>query len=199
MLGLTASVATRWARFASSSSKRSISIGTDMISSVISLQKARPWYMTDADGSNQAVDNAVTMKELFEGRTVAIFGVPAPFTGVCTNAHYPPYQELADSLMSNGIDKIVCYSVSDPYAMDGWQRALKNDPEKIQFLADPDSTFANAYGVDAKYESCSLGSRSIRFSMIVKDGIVTTFQEVEDAASDAANLLDSIKEISEAA
>ena len=64
---------------------RSISIGTDMASSAISLQKPRPWYMCADEGSNQAKDNAVTLKELFgRDKTVAVFGVPAPFTGTCT-------------------------------------------------------------------------------------------------------------------
>ena len=64
---------------------RSISIGTDMVSSVISLQKSRPWYMCADEGSNKAEDNAVTLKELFgRDKTLAVFGVPAPFTGTCT-------------------------------------------------------------------------------------------------------------------
>ena len=64
---------------------RFISIGTDMVSSVISLQKPRPWYMCADEGSNKAKDNAITLKELFgRDKTLAVFGVPAPFTGTCT-------------------------------------------------------------------------------------------------------------------
>ena len=37
--------------------------------------------------SNQAADNAVPLKKLFAGRKVALFGVPAPFTGTCTQEH----------------------------------------------------------------------------------------------------------------
>jgi hypothetical protein len=44
---------------------RSIAIGTDMVSSVISLQKARPWYTCSDTGSNQAADNQVLLSELF--------------------------------------------------------------------------------------------------------------------------------------
>jgi len=178
---------------------RSITVGTDMMSSVVSLQKSRPWYNSDAEGSNMAADNAVTLKELFSSsKTVAVFGVPAPFTGVCTNAHFPGYRRLADEMRKAGCDEIVCYAVSDPYAMHGWQKSMMNEEEsKITMLADPGATFAKAYGVDAVYDDSSLGLRSKRFSMIVCNGIVTNFRIVEDAASDADTLLGELKELQE--
>lgn len=156
---------------------RNISVGTDMISTAISLQKARPWYMSEEEGSNLAKDNAVTMKDLFANKVVALFGVPAPFTGTCTNEHYPGYKALADDLKAAGVDEIVCYSVSDPYAHRGWSRALDNDDAKITFLADPDRSFAKAYGVEATYNEASLGERSIRFSMLVNNGTVVNFHK----------------------
>jgi glutaredoxin/glutathione-dependent peroxiredoxin len=177
---------------------RSITVGTDMVSSVISLQKCRPWFMSADEGSNMAADNVVTLKELFaDNKTVAMFGVPAPFTGTCTNAHYPPYKTHAESLLKAGADEIVCYSVSDPYAMHAWSVSLGNDPQKIRFLADTDGSFAKAYGVDNNYDAVSLGDRSKRFSMIVKNGHVMTFRIVDDAAKDAETLLAELKEVME--
>jgi glutaredoxin/glutathione-dependent peroxiredoxin len=177
---------------------RSITIGTDMLSSVISLQKARPWHMSDATGSNQAADNAVSLKELFSDRTVVLFGVPAPFTGTCTKTHYPPYKKHADDIIKAGADEIVCYSVTDPYAHRGWEEALGNDPDKIKFLADPDAKFARAYGLDVRYDACSLGLRSKRFSMIVANGTVQAFRLVtQDEGQDAAAILEELKEMKE--
>ena len=178
---------------------RSIMVGTDMISSAITLQRARPWYMNDTDGSNLAIDNAITLKELFRGRLVAVFGVPAPFTGTCTNEHYPGYRAIADELKATyGVDEIVCYSVSDPYAHHGWSRSLQNDDARITFLSDPDGAFAGAYGIDQSYDGVSLGRRSIRFSMIVYDGTVMNFRKIVDrAADDAATLLQEVKEMRE--
>jgi peroxiredoxin len=177
-----------------SATRRSITIGTDMLSTVISLQKARPWSM---EGSNKAVDNAVTLKDLFADKTVGVFGVPAPFTGTCSNEHYPGYQKLAAQLREAGIHEIVCVAVSDPYAHYAWHQALANNPEEITFLADTDATFARAYGVDTLLDECSLGLRSKRFSMIVTDGTVSTFRLVEDAAGDAEVMLADLKEINE--
>jgi peroxiredoxin len=172
-----------------------IAPGTSMLSSVIHLEKARPWYNSASEGSNLASDNAVRLTDIFKGKTVALFGVPAPFTGTCTNEHYPGYKKLADELLDAGCDEIICYSVSDPYAHHGWQLALKNDTEKIKFFADPEATFAKAYGVDRVYDKVSLGTRSERFSMIVVDGNVAYFKVVDNAAADAEQLLEELREI----
>ena len=145
--------------------------------------------MNDSD-SNLADDNAVTMPELFQGKKVAIFGVPAPFTGTCTTAHYPPYQKLQDKFVAKGVDKLVCYSVADPYAHYNWGKTMGNDFDKISFLADVDGAWARSNELEQDYTVASLGHRSARFSMIVDNGIVTAFNLVEDADGDAELLLE---------
>jgi glutaredoxin/glutathione-dependent peroxiredoxin len=180
--------------------QRSISVGTDVISSsTVSLQKARPWYNSDHDGSNLASDNAVTMNDLFRDKTVVVFGVPAPFTGTCTLAHYPPYKKLADEFLNSaGVDEIVCYSVTDPYTHYHWAEKMGNDRGKIRFLADaPDGSFAKAFGLAAEYDTeYSLGLRSERFSMLVLNGIVQVFCMVaeDDANKDAETMLQNVKD-----
>lgn len=178
--------------------KNSIDIGSDMISEDITLQKARPWYLTEEEGSNLNKDNAVTLKELFDGKKVVVFGVPAPFTGTCTNEHYPPYKEKADEFLKEGVGKIVCYSVSDPYAHHAWAKALNNDFDKIQFLADADASFAHEYGLEMDASVVALGTRSQRFSMLVENGIVKIFRIIgpeDDASKDAEMLLGDIKKV----
>jgi peroxiredoxin len=175
----------------------SIAVGTDMLSSVIRLQQARPWYNSSDEGSNQASDNEVKLLDLFEGKTVAVFGVPAPFTGTCTLEHYPAYKALAKDFKKAGCDEIVCYTVSDPYAHHSWQVSMENNEKEIKFLADPDASFARAYGLDRAYDDCSLGQRSERFSMIVSNGTVTNFRIVENATTDAGELLSELKELME--
>uniref|UniRef100_A0A7S1YSF4 Thioredoxin domain-containing protein n=1 Tax=Ditylum brightwellii TaxID=49249 RepID=A0A7S1YSF4_9STRA len=144
--------------------------------------------MNDAD-SNLAKDNAVSMTDLFQNQKVAVFGVPAPFTGTCTTAHYPPYQRLQNEFKAKGFDAVVCYSVADPYAHYNWGLAMGNDFDSIAFLADVDGEWARSNDLQRDYTGASLGHRSARFSMVVEDGIVKAFNLVEDAEKDAEVLL----------
>uniref|UniRef100_A0A6V2QTX9 Thioredoxin domain-containing protein n=1 Tax=Ditylum brightwellii TaxID=49249 RepID=A0A6V2QTX9_9STRA len=171
-----------------STTKRDISVGTDLTKNECTLQKARPWHMNDAD-SNLAKDNAVSMTDLFQNKKVAVFGVPAPFTGTCTTAHYPPYQRLQNEFKAKGFDAVVCYSVADPYAHYNWGLAMGNDFDSIAFLADADGEWARSNDLERDYTGASLGHRSARFSMVVEDGIVKAFNLVEDAEKDAEVLL----------
>ena len=69
------------------------------------------------------------------------------------------------------------------------------------FLADPDASFAVKYGVDGEsrgvaqaYADHSIGRlNSIRFSMLVADGVVKSFNVVEDAIKDAETLLSDLR------
>ena len=163
-----------------------VKVGFNLLSAHLSLQKCRPWHM---DGkSNKAVDNAVTLEELFKGRRVALFGVPAPFTGTCTTAHVPPYNKHADAFASK-VDELICYTVADPHCHHNWAKSMGVDTSKLSFMCDPTGEVASAWGVEKEYNASSLGRRSERFSMLVDDGKVVSFQLVDDAAKDAEVLL----------
>jgi glutaredoxin/glutathione-dependent peroxiredoxin len=177
---------------------RNISIGTNLQSTAVTLQKARVWAQCASEGSNQKSDNEIKLTDLFSnGRTVVVFGVPAPFTGACTHLHYPGYATAAPQLYNAGVHSILCYSVTDPYAHHGWALSMQNNPDHITFVADPDASFAKAYGIDTNYDAVSLGTRSKRFSMIVQNGIVQTFRLVDDAATDAKEVLEELQELKE--
>ncbi len=167
---------------------RNIATGTLLTDSSTSWQQARPWHMDDKN-SNLAKDNALTMTDIFKSKKVAVFGVPAPFTGTCTHAHYPPYQKLQDEFKKKNVDEIICYSVADPYSHFSWGKGLGNDFDKISFLVDDTCEWAKEHGLDRDYTAVSLGHRSARFSMIVDDGVVKSFNIVEEAETDAETLL----------
>lgn len=183
-------------RLTTSFARRDIAVGTDLTKSSASLQKARPWFMSDDEGSNMAADNELKMSEIFPpNKSVAVFGVPAPFTGTCTTAHYPPYKQLADDFFSSQVDAILCYSVTDPFAHYNWAVNMGNDFDKIQFVADPTCEWAKEFELDADYSVASLGTRSKRFSMLVRDGKVVVFHDLtgKDASEDAPTLLQDAK------
>ena len=146
----------------------------------------------DDRNSNLSKDNAISMNDLFRGKTVAVFGVPAPFTGTCTTAHYPPYKTLRDDFSAKGVDEVVCYSVADPYALYNWGKSMDNDFARISFVADVDGEWAEQHDLIRDYSAASLGHRSERFSMLVEDGIVKSFNIVKDADKDAETLLSQV-------
>jgi peroxiredoxin len=152
----------------------------------LTLVHAHPWF---TEQSNDEADNAVDVGEFLAGRRVAIFGVPAPFTGTCTTYHVPGYQALQEEF-ADVVDELVCFSVCDPFGMDGWRSSLQVDRAKITFLADTQGKTTKAWGLGWDLSAVSLGERSVRFSMLVDDGEVVAFNKVEDAAGDAAMLLE---------
>ena len=66
----------------------------------LSLVHAHRWF---PEALNTEADNLIDCADLFAGRRVAIFGVPAPFTGTCTEEHVPGYQALQDDFVGKVI------------------------------------------------------------------------------------------------
>ena len=112
-----------------------------------------------------------TTAEVFGGKTVALFAVPGAFTPTCSAKHLPGFREKAGDLHGKGIDKIVCTSVNDAFVMKAWGEA-QNVGDDIVMLADGNGAFARALGLEMDASGFGMGSRSKRYSMLVKDGVV---------------------------
>ena len=110
--------------------------------------------------------------EVFGGKTVALFAVPGAFTPTCSAKHLPSFKENADALKAKGVDTIACTAVNDHFVMGAWAKDqdVSND---IVMLADGSGDFARAIGLDADFSKFGMGPRSKRYSMIVKDGVVS--------------------------
>ena len=117
--------------------------------------------------------------EIFGGKTVALFAVPGAFTPTCSARHLPSFREHAADLKAKGVDVIACTSVNDYFVMNAWAKD-QNVLDDIVMLADGSGDFAKAVGLDADFSKFGMGSRSKRYSMIVKDGVVQTLN-VEEA------------------
>ena len=117
--------------------------------------------------------------EVFGGKTVALFAVPGAFTPTCSARHLPSFREHAAALKAKGVDTIACTSVNDHFVMSAWAKD-QNVVDEIVMLADGSGEFAKAVGLDADFSKFGMGSRSKRYSMIVKDGVVETLN-VEEA------------------
>ena len=114
----------------------------------------------------------VTSDEYFAGRTVAVFSVPGAFTPTCSAKHLPGFKQHAPDLKSKGVDEIACLSVNDAFVMRAWgeDQAVGDD---IVMLGDGNGAFTEAVGLEMDGSKFGLGKRSQRYSMIVKDGVVT--------------------------
>ena len=110
---------------------------------------------------------------LFGGRTVALFSVPGAFTPTCSAKHLPGFIAKADEIKAKGVDEIVCTAVNDAFVMGAWGASAGAD-DKVSMLADGNGDFVKALGLTMDGTGAGLGMRGQRFSMIIKDGVVTT-------------------------
>ena len=101
-----------------------------------------------------------------------LFAVPGAFTPGCSNTHLPGYVVNADKIKDKGVDSIICMSVNDVFVMHAWGEA--QNAEGLIMLADGNGDLTEALGLSLDARGHGMGQRSQRFSMIVKDGIVTS-------------------------
>ncbi len=124
----------------------------------------------------------LTTGELFDGKTVVMFGVPGAFTPTCHMNHLPGFVEHADTIKGKGVDTIAVVSVNDVFVMDAWAKA-SNAGGSVTFLADTGAEFVEAAGLGLGPAPIFGHLRSQRFALIAKDGEVT-YIAVEDAPGD---------------
>jgi glutaredoxin/glutathione-dependent peroxiredoxin len=138
---------------------------------------------------------ARTTADIFKGRTVVLFGVPGAFTPTCSMNHLPGFLSKEAEIKAKGVDEIAVTSVNDVFVMDAWAKQ-SGGVGKITFLADGIAAFAKATGLTFDLTERGLGLRSIRYSMLVEDGIVRKLNIEESPAkaevSGAENLLKQI-------
>jgi glutaredoxin/glutathione-dependent peroxiredoxin len=113
----------------------------------------------------------ITTDEIFKGRKVVLFAVPGAFTPGCSVTHLPGYVINADKIKAKGVDTIVCVSVNDAWVMGAWGKA--SNAEEILMLADGNADLAKAMGLTLDGSGFGLGTRSQRYALIAKDGVVT--------------------------
>ena len=113
---------------------------------------------------------------MFAEKKVAFFAVPGAFTPTCSAAHLPGFVALADQFKARGVDSIVCLSVNDAFVMDAWGKA--QNAEHLLMIADGNADFTKSVGMDMDTDNFG-GVRSMRYSMLVEDGVVTALNVEE--------------------
>ena len=141
--------------------------------------------------------NPVEVSKATAGKTIALFAVPGAFTPTCSARHVPGYVEHFDAFKAAGVDEIWCVSVNDAFVMGAWGRDQKTST-KVRMLGDGNAAFSTATGLLLDLTAKSLGVRSRRYSMLVKDGVVQTLN-LDDGGklevSGAETLLAQVKTV----
>ncbi|MEM8799460.1 MAG: peroxiredoxin [Pseudomonadota bacterium] len=114
----------------------------------------------------------ITIEEIFAGKTVVLFSVPGAFTPTCSAKHLPGFIEHADAILGKGVDTIACIAVNDVFVMDAWGKS-QGAGDRVLMLADGNADFAKMLGLDLDVSAFGMGTRSQRFAMIAKDGVVS--------------------------
>ena len=112
----------------------------------------------------------LSTEEIFNNKTVVVFALPGAYTPTCSSSHLPRYNELAPVLKANGVDEVVCVSVNDTFVMNAWSK--DQEAENILMIPDGSGEFTDAMGMLVNKNDIGFGSRSWRYSMLVKDGTI---------------------------
>ena len=113
----------------------------------------------------------ITTSELFGNKKTILFAVPGAFTPGCSMQHLPGFVTNSEEILSKGADQIVCLSVNDAFVMDAWGK--EKGAEKILMLGDGNGDFTEATGLTMDGSGFGLGSRSLRYSMIIDNNVVS--------------------------
>lgn len=115
----------------------------------------------------------MTTEAIFAGKKVVLFAVPGAFTPGCSLTHLPGFVVNADKIKAKGVDSIVCLSVNDAFVMGAWGES--QNAEELIMLADGNAELTAALGLELDGSGFGMGTRSLRYAMIVDDGTVTAF------------------------
>ena len=133
----------------------------------------------------------ISTAELFGGKKVVLFAVPGAFTPTCSAKHLPGYVEHFDEFTRRGIE-VACLSVNDAFVMGAWADSQGIGKDEILMLGDGNGDLTRQLGLSMDAKGFGMGERSQRYSMIVKDGVVSQLnieQPGEFRVSSAEHLL----------
>lgn len=131
----------------------------------------------------QTIPTGITLKKVVNGEIsdtssddlkkgkIVIFGVPGAFTPVCDGQHLPSYSANAKAIKAKGVDQIICLTVNDPFVLQAWSKTSGVKDELI-FFSDGNADLTKALGLILDATALGLGLRSLRYVMILNNGIV---------------------------
>lgn len=119
---------------------------------------------------------SISYQELFEDKTVALFAMPGAFTPTCSKYHVPSIIATEETFKTHGVDTVAILTTNDPHVMAAWGMSNNIDPKKIVLLSDSGAEFTQNFGMIFSAPQSGLIRRSLRYALIAKNGVVTSFQ-----------------------
>ncbi|MGB0844915.1 MAG: peroxiredoxin [Alphaproteobacteria bacterium] len=132
--------------------------------------------------------------DLFAGKKVVMFGVPAAYSPTCSEQHVPGFVASIDQIKAKGVDTVVCHSVNDPFVMKAWA-ADQNVDDKLVMFPDADAALAKALGTNVDLSGAGLGVRSQRYALIAEDGVVSHIGVEDSPPAHGVSSAEAILEI----
>lgn len=132
-------------------------------------------------GENGA--ESVQLADKLKGRKVVIFGLPGAYTGTCTTSHVPSFMRTKPKFDAKGVDEIICISVNDPFVMKAWGESTGATAAGLTFLADSNSEFTKAVGMELNVPHLGFIDRLKRFSLYAEDGVVKVFNHGQETGA----------------
>lgn len=114
----------------------------------------------------------INSQALLDNSHIALFGLPGAFTRTCSAKHFPGFLEKRDAFLAKGIDRIICLSTNDVFVLNAWADKFDADG-KIMMVSDGNLNFTRAAGLEADMSANGFGPRCRRFSMLIKNGVIT--------------------------
>jgi peroxiredoxin len=121
---------------------------------------------------DQSGTATVSTAEVLGNGKVVVFGVPAAFSPICSDVHLPGFVVRSDDLHAQGVERVFCVAVNDPYVMAAWGRSQAVGG-KVALLADGNGDLARAMGLEIDLSGGGLGTRNKRYAAVIEDGVVT--------------------------
>jgi len=116
----------------------------------------------------------ITTDALFGDKTVVLFSVPGAFTPTCSARHLPGFIKHIGAFADKGVDAVACVAVNDPFVMDAWGTSAGADG-KVLMISDGNGALAEATGTAMDASKAAMATRSHRYAMVVRNGVVAHF------------------------
>lgn len=120
----------------------------------------------------------VTTADVFAGKKVVLFAVPAAFSPTCSQTHLPSFVRNYDAIRDLGFDTVACVSTNDAWVLGAWA-SHHGATDRILMLSDGNLEFTRAAGMELDASVVGEGMRSQRYAAVVEDGVVTDLRVEE--------------------